>query len=353
MHSWISFLPYLLFQVSTCISGVQAKRGGGGGDSDDSYSGDSSGGGSRTDSCATPKHPTIWKWDLIPRNAENYTSRGISGEDTSYDGSFFKGEASLHYTNTEGEMCYRHMRDTEYTIQMLGYLWIGPQAPYTVGPTNPIIIGFKAWESRRPLDEIADSYSYIQWDKNQIACPGYPDLFRITTTHGWANWDARVNEAIDVMNMTISEAPALAQGDRDQDQGRVRFNATMSDKLGHDPHWLLRFPKGSCSNDLSYSFDAPPERLVMNGSFTNTTFDLTLSGSGKAEAATTSGKRELTAEFRVTFSGVFDGDNSTEKLSLRQPGQPLVAWVPNSGLPVFSVNWMTSLICLGALMVFI
>ncbi|KAJ5822097.1 hypothetical protein EN45_106930 [Penicillium chrysogenum] len=104
MQSWISFLPYLLFQFSTCISGVQAKRGGGGGDSDDSYSDDNSGGSSSTDSCATSKHPTIWKWDLIPSNADNYTSGDISGEDTSYDGSFFKGEASLHYTITEGEM---------------------------------------------------------------------------------------------------------------------------------------------------------------------------------------------------------------------------------------------------------
>ncbi|KAJ5199165.1 hypothetical protein N7491_000275 [Penicillium cf. griseofulvum] len=328
---------------------VQGRRGDGGGYSDDYDSGENSGGGS-TDSCATPKQPTIWKWDLIPKNADNYTSGGISGRDTSYDGSFFKGEASLHYTITDGEMCYRYVDDAENTIQMLGYVWIGPQAPYPVGPTNPIIIGFKAWESRSSLDKISGSYSYIQWDESQIGCPGYPDLFRITTTYGWTDFDARSYEAIDVMNMTISEAPTLAQEDRDQDRGRVRFNATMPDKLNHDTGWLLRFPGRICSNDLSYSFNTPPERLAMNGSFTNTTFELTLSGSGKA--FTPSKKGQLAAEFRMSFSGVFDGDNSTEKLNLRQPGQPLVAWVPNSGLRVVSVGWMTSFICLGALMVF-
>ncbi|KXG50031.1 uncharacterized protein PGRI_059980 [Penicillium griseofulvum] len=346
MHTWIPFLPYLLF--STLTPGVQGRRGDGSGDSDNYDSGENSGGGS-TDSCATPKQPTIWKWDLIPNNADNYTSGGISGRDTSYDGSFFKGEASLHYTITEGETCYRYKDDAENTIQMLGYVWIGPQAPYPVGPTNPIIIGFKAWESRRSLDKISDSYSYIQWDESQIACPGYPDLFRITTTYGWTDFDARSYEAMDVMNMTISEAPTLAQGDRDQDQDRVHFNATMPDKLDHDTQWLLRFPGRICSNDLSYLLNTPPEQLAMNGSFTNTTFELTLSGSGKA---VTSEKHQLSAEFRVSFSGVFDGDNSTEKLNLRQPDQPLVAWVPNSGLRVVSVGWMTSFICLGALMVF-
>ncbi|KAJ5494460.1 hypothetical protein N7463_010547 [Penicillium fimorum] len=346
MYCWILFLPYFLFQFSTSISGVQARRGGEGGDSDDSDSGENSGGGTNTDSCATPKQPTIWKWDLIPNNADNYTSGGISGRDTSYDGSFFKGEASLHYTITDNETCYSYTHDAENTLQMLGYVWVGPQVPYPVGPTNPIIIGFKTWESHRSLDEISDSYSYIQWDNSEISCPSRPDLFRVTTTYGWTDWDARVQKAIDVMNMTISEAPAPTHGDRGQDQGRVRFNAAMPDKLDHDTAWLFRFPGRICSSRLDY-FDTPPERLTMNGSFTNTTFDLTLSGISKAVEPS-----ELVAEFRLTFSGVFDGDNSTEKLSLRQPGEPLVAWVPNSGLRVVSVGWMTSLIFLGALVVF-
>ncbi|KAJ5567131.1 hypothetical protein N7535_006437 [Penicillium sp. DV-2018c] len=245
MHSWIPFLPYyLLFLVSTYTSGVEARRGGGDGDSDDSYTGDNSGSTSSgsTDSCHTPRHPTIWKWDLIPRNADNYTSGGISGKDTSNDGSFFKGEASFHYTITDDEMCTNgHMRGTEHTMPMLGYVWIGPQAPYPVGPTNPIIIGFKAWQSSKPLDKIGDSYGYIQWDEDGIACPGYPDLIRVTTTYGWFDFDARVYGAMDVMNMTISEAP----GSLDSDQGRVRFNATMPDKLDHDTDLLVRIPGGT------------------------------------------------------------------------------------------------------------
>lgn len=349
MHSWVLFLPYLLFQLSTSISGVLARRGGGGGDVGNYDSDESSGGSGSTDPCKTPEHPTVWKWDLIPENADNYTSGGISGRDTSYDGSFFKGEASLHYTITESETCYRYKHDAEKSIKMLGYAWIGPQAPYPVGPTNPIIIGFKAWESRRSLGEIWDSYGYVQWDDSQTTCPTYPDLFKVTTTYGWTDWSVPAYKAIDVMNMTISEAPAPAQGDQDQDQGRVRFNTTMPEKLDHETKWLLRLPGRICSVERYNLFKTPPERLAMNGSFTNTTLDLTLSGSGKA--VTDSEKYQFAAEFRLTFSGVFDGDNSTEKLSLRQTGQPLIAWVPNSGLHVVSVGWMTSLICLGALIV--
>lgn len=328
MQSWTLLLLCLLF---IGIPDVLARRGGGGSDSDGGSNNDSGGGGSGGDSssgdehCGTPEHPIVWKWDLIPPNAQNDTK----GKGSDYGGSFFKGEASLDYTIVAGEAC--NLNSTEST-HMLGYAWIGPQAPYPVGPTNPIIIGFKAWETDKSLGEIGDSYTYI---KNDDYCPQMPDLFRVTTTQGWTDFDARTYRAADVMNMTVTEGAA--------DQGKVFFNATAADKI-NEQHAaggvLLSLPRGTCRSPHGYSFPFP-DRLAMNGSFTNTTLNLTFSGRGNATS--NDGNDELTAEFKVTFAGVFDGDNSTQKLSLQQPGEPLVEWVANSALRDTPLVWLSSL----------
>lgn len=249
------------------------------------------------------------------------------------------GEAYLDYTITDREVC--RMR-AENPIHMLGYAWVGPQAPYPVGPTNPIIIGFKAWETRKSLDEIGDSYAFIQWDNS---CPDRPDLFRLTTSHGWADWDAGTSRAKDLMNMTLAEVAG--------DRGKVRFNATKPDGLDPPPHFRFGLPGRVCTRDLAYWFEFP-DRLDMNGSFSNTTLDLVLSGSGKAETGAFGPSnfktRELVAEFNVAFSGVFDSVNSTQKLSVRQPGEPLVAWVPNSGVHAASIGWIGRLVWVGTLL---
>ncbi|RDW86564.1 uncharacterized protein DSM5745_03206 [Aspergillus mulundensis] len=339
------------------IPSALARRGGSG--DSDGDGGSSSGGsdstGSSSDPCSTPDHPAVWKWDLIPHNANNRTSGGVEGRDTSYDGSFFEGKAELFYNITEEGGLTCHM-SAENPISLLGYAWIGPQAPYPVGPTNPIIIGFKAWESRKPLDEIEDSYGYVDWDPgNSNGCPDRPDLFLLTTTYSWTDWRKSeellrvVGYAFDVLHLDLS-----ATGD--SDLGEVQFSGTMVNASVPKPeyrHMTIRMPGRICGMHRVFSMDDEDiDRLGISGSFTNTTLDLTLSGRGTAVAISSWSRSNITVEFDLKFSGRFDSDNSTQKLSLQQRDQALVDWVPNLGIQIIprSLGWVGSLVCLGAIM---
>lgn len=336
MRPWTLFLPCLL---ATTLPGASARRGSGGGSSND----DSQGGGDSSsdssspsdDRCGIPDKPPVWKWDLIPRHAQNNT--GMKGAGLGYGGSFFHGEASLNYIITAGQRCLT-MNDIRST-HMLGYAWIGPQPLYPTGPVNPFIIGFKAWETDLSLDRIGDSYAYIKKDR---FCPWKPDLFRVATTHGWTDFDARKTRAADFMNMNFTESG----GNREE----VLFNATRENALNFEPTddgLFLSLPRGTCSSTRDYHFQLPDE-LVMSGSFTNTTLNLTLSGRGNA---TSSNSRDagLTAEFNITFTGVFDAANSTHIISLRHD-KPLVTWAQNSGSHHRIISWSSSFVYITALL---
>lgn len=339
MKPWTLFLPSLLAITLPAASarrggggGGDVSSGGGGGSAGDSSSGDSSSG---DEHCGIPDVPPVWKWDLIPSNAQNNT--GMKGAGSGYGGSFFHGEASLSFIITAGQRCpLNDMRSTH----MLGYAWIGPQSSYPVGPTNPVIIGFKAWETDKSLDKIGDSYAYIKKDQ---FCPRQPDLFRVSTTHGWSDFIARKTRAADFMNMNVTESTS----NREQ----ALFNATMVDELNFEPTdngLLLSLPRGACSSSRDWNFRVP-DQLTMNGSFTNTTLNLTLSGRGNA---TSSNSREanLTAEFKITFTGVFDADNSTHIISLQRQGGPLVTWVQSSALRHTAISWSSSFVYIIALL---
>ncbi|KAJ3498135.1 hypothetical protein NLG97_g1349 [Lecanicillium saksenae] len=313
--------------------------GGGGGSSGGSSSGDSSGGSSSGDEgCGIADPPPIWKWDLLPSHAKNNT--GMKGVGRAYGGSFFKGEASVSYIVTASKRC---RMDNFRSTHMLGYAWIGPQPSYPTGPTNPIIIGFKAWETGLSLENIGDSYAYIKKDQ---FCPRQPDLFRVETSHGWTDFTARTTRAADFMNMTLANSAV--------NSNQVLFNATMKEELGFKPTdegLLLELPRGACSGSGDYKF-ALPDQLTMNGSFTNTTLNLTLSGRGNA---TGRGLRdaEVTAEFEITFTGVFDSDNSTHKISVKPQGEPLVAWVQSSGFSETAIRWSSRVVFFAAALLLI
>ncbi|KAJ6789508.1 hypothetical protein PWT90_07168 [Aphanocladium album] len=321
---------------------------GGGSSSGDSSSGGSSSGGSSSggsssgdEGCGIPSPPPVWKWDLLPFHAQNNT--GMKGVGLGYGGSFFKGEASLKYSVTAGETAERCSLGNVQSTHMLGYAWIGPQPSYPTGPANSIIVGFKAWETDQSLDKIGDSYWYIKKDE---FCPKKPDLFRVTTTHGWIDFVERTTRAADFMNMGITESVGNA--------GQALFNATLKDDLGFKPTsdgLLLSVPKWPCSAARNYNFRLP-DQLVMNGSFTNTTLLLTLSGRGNA---TSSKNRdaEVTAEFEVTFTGVFDAANSTHKISVQSQAEPLVAWVQSLGMSEMAISWGSRLLSAAALVLLI
>ncbi|KAL2863699.1 uncharacterized protein BJX67DRAFT_236256 [Aspergillus lucknowensis] len=318
----LTLLPSFLLLLSTKIPDVQARRGGGWSGEDSSDSNDGS--DSSPESCDTQEHPQVAEWGLLPGHAWNYSSKENPSRDTSYDGSFFKGAGYLHYhVDRSSGSCY--IDEDDHAVHLLGYVWIGPQPPTPPGPMNPIIISFKAWESSMSLDEIDVAYLNIPWgsDGPGSSCPSEPDLISLMTSFEWTDMDALKYRALDSMDMSLSEAGT--------DERRVQFSATMPNELEHNPGMRLRLPMRTCASNMAYQFDNP-DRLTMNGSFTNTTLDLTLSGSGAVN-----GRYEedpFQAEFNVTFSAVFDSSNSTQKLSLRHPGEPLVAWLPNSALRV-------------------
>lgn len=346
--------------LAVLLPGASAKKGGGGsgdgdsngdsngggsgggssgGSSSGDSSGDSSGGSSSGDeSCGIADPPPIWKWDLLPFHAQNNT--GMEGVGLGYGGSFFKGEASVDYLVTASQRC---RMDNFRSTHMLGYAWIGPQPSYPTGPTNAIIIGFKAWETGLSLENIDDSYAYIKKDQY---CPKKPDLFRVATSHGWLNSTARTSRAADFMNMTLANSAVNSD--------QALFNATMKEELGFKPTddgLLLTLPRGACPGFGDYKFRLP-DQLTMNGSFTNTTLNLTLSGRGNA---TGRGFREAeaTAEFKITFTGVFDSANSTHKIDVKPQGEPLVAWVQSSSLREAAMNWSSMVVFLAATLLLI
>ncbi|KAM0742074.1 hypothetical protein ACQRIT_002251 [Beauveria bassiana] len=310
--------------------GGSGGSGGGGSSSDDSSSGGSSTG---DEGCGIPAIPPVWKWDLLPFHATNKT--GMKGVGLGYGGSFFKGEASLKYVVTAGQRCRPGDLQTSH---MLGYAWIGPQPSYPAGPANSIIIGFKAWETDKSLDNIGDSYAYIKKDQ---FCPKKPDLFRVTTTHGWSDFSARTTRAADFMNMTLAESAANSD--------QALFNATMMEELNFKPTddgMLLILPKRACSDSREHTFRLP-DQLTMNGSFTNTTLNLALSGRGNATSSSTR-DNQITAEFEITFTGVFDAANSTHKISVQPQSQPLVTWVQSFGLRATALRWSSSFVYIAA-----
>lgn len=159
----------VLLAVPTAVA---AKKGGGGIDLDASTSsdGDSSsdpegtsiiGGSSSTSDATCSCTPVVlYKTDLLPINAFYWTSNppGSGGKNpTTYDGSYFQGEAFMQWRFTAGKQC----QNATGTVRMLGYAWVGPQPPYPKGPTNPIIIGFKAWQSAEALEDITFSYDFL------------------------------------------------------------------------------------------------------------------------------------------------------------------------------------------------
>ncbi|KAH8718845.1 hypothetical protein HC256_003474 [Beauveria bassiana] len=122
------------------------------------------------------------------------------------------------------------------------------------------------------------------------------------------------------MNMTLAESAANSD--------QALFNATMMDELNFKPTddgLLLILPKRACSDSREHTFRLP-DQLAMNGSFTNTTLNLALSGRGNATSSSTR-DNQITAEFEITFTGVFDAANSTHKISVQPQSQPLVTWV--------------------------
>ncbi|KAF9894922.1 hypothetical protein FE257_004544 [Aspergillus nanangensis] len=327
----------LLLGIST---GVWARRGGGdedsdsGGDSSSSTGGDTS--SSSTDHCGS-SHQSLSAYDVIPDNVANWTSMTAPWQDraTTYDGSYFYGEAFLNYS-IEGES---HCSDTDSPIRMLAYAWLGPQSPYPKGSKNAFALGFKAWLSDLPLDQIANSYDKVPWGEY---CPIAPDLVKIQTSRKYTDFEKRTVTASDVIDMEFSE---------DQDHANMaRFNGTLVNGVDISENWyndIVALPPSVCDTDGVQGLGWPAG-TTLSGSVTNSTIKLRLEG---VSNTTTDYKHyvgtnedEIRVMFSVTFSGTFDGINSTQALKVADDGQALFSWVENGGLHVVPFGWTTWLL---------
>ncbi|EAW13673.1 uncharacterized protein ACLA_043930 [Aspergillus clavatus NRRL 1] len=326
LSSLLNYAPLLALPVT-----VAARRGGGGDSEDSGDSSSDSSSGSRSssssgDSCGSKQY-TLYKYDLVPRNAQNWTTNagGQKGRNpTTYDGSYFQGEAFLGYTATGGSRC----PNATGSVRMLGYAWIGPQTPYPKGPENSIIIGFKAWETDKALEDITFSYDYLN---DGLYCPRPPGLVKLMTTRSWTDWDARTYRAGDIVRMNLFPDQTRADA--------VSFNASTIPNLSPAPAYDegdILLPASSCSSDERLSVGWP-EGTNITGSITNTTLSLTIVGAGDTNTAYKYyvGKEDdIHVTFNVTFSGTFDRINSTRSVAVQQESQPMLFWVDNSSVMV-------------------
>ncbi|KAH1488228.1 hypothetical protein LV164_006381 [Aspergillus fumigatus] len=333
-------------------SAVTARRGGGGGGIDTDTSSDGDGGsssapggtstiGGGSKSCG-PTTEILYKSDLVPMNSYNWTSKGASNSGTNpttYDGSYFQGEAFLHWQFTAGRPC----QNSSGTVRMLGYAWVGPQPPYPTGPTNPIIIGFKAWQTNDALENITFSYDFLH---DGLYCPTAPDLVKIKTSNGWTDYQA----STDIPRADRARAHDVFDLDLALDAERpdsVRFNGSMVPGLKPPPTYTVEvlLPASACNRQSRLSLGYG-EELNMSGSLTNTTLELSLAGVGKGSYASGSGIM-LRAMFNITFSGTFDSGNSTRAVAIKPDTQPMVFWVDNGAMMHGCLSWMLKLMFIG------
>lgn len=301
-----------------------ARRGGGvGGDGENdrdasSYSSETS---SNDENCGLPRS-LLSKSDLIPHHVQNWTSTwaGAGRGPTTYDGSYFEGNAKIDYS-IFGEPELSSCR-AEGSLRMLGYGWVGPQPPYPKGPTNTFIVSFKAWESRKPLEKITYSYKEIKW--TDLSCPVEPDLVRVMSSRGWADLERGKGGADDVMIMDVSNDP--------MSNAKIIFNATAASNLDYKLSIfdvMIRIPGRVCDQNGALTF-LIPAKTFMIGSITNETLELSYFGSGNTIQIERGDTYNIV--FNVTFQGLFDSTNSTESLNIHHGNRPILTWVRNSSV---------------------
>ncbi|KAF9888246.1 hypothetical protein FE257_008815 [Aspergillus nanangensis] len=254
-----------------------------------------------------------------------------------YSGSFFGGEAFLNYkTSPSG---------AEGRIRMLAYAWVAPLPPYPKGPNgpnNPVMIGFKAWESAKPLEEIDESYDGVRWLGHY--CLETPDLVQFSSIRRVLDYGKREYE--DIFDLDFSPDPA--------DGATVLFNGTTASNLDpavgfSDVRILL---PGDLSNSTGVLRLGEPPGLNMTGSITNTSMEIRLDGAGNGTregVSDLSPKEDTHVSFSITFLGTFDNDNSTAAVYVSPANQSL-SWVLNGG--AHSVPIMFHLGCQAFMVVF-
>lgn len=343
------FLTVLTFLAVP--TGVLARGGGHGGSSSSSDSSSSGGGGSGSYSdsdssdiddpsstssstssglTCTDSHLLSYD-DLQPYHYNQYNRDPRAGHASAYsdfDGVFFKGVASFTYTietpapnitllgtpSSDSISC----PTGEQSLRMLGAAWVAGRPPRPAGPTNPIAIGFKAWESKMALSDIEHSYSVCE-DVDLMHFGTTVDMMR-----GNNSYDSL--EAMDAVELAITQAPAnsdmiLFEGMYDLkdwvDSARDPQEPEAYDDSGlYDQ--MLYLPAKTCSEGTTGLGKVMMRWNGTNvkGSLTNETLQLNLTGSMTAGFERISLYDEtdtkVNVTFEIVFTGTLDAANSTQ-----------------------------------------
>lgn len=337
----------------TVPTAVFAKRGGGGGDigsiGDDGNGGGDGGGDASGDSCINPG-PFLQTWDMVP----DY----VSGQNVTAGGAYFQGEAFFNYKIPKWANDLRDPSKIEWrSRRMLGYAWVGPQQEYPTGSTNPFLLGFKAWGSQKPVQNISTSYSYV----HARYCPLAPDLVKFVTTMGTDHEWTRLENTDNIVHSYFAQRAAdvfslnatASTTDPEAVDISARYRTDDPDLDINQSVYVIRLYDDQHQTDGEWIDIGWSKGITINGSITNTTLDLNIAGNTTMKIGyLSSDLDEWDAAINVTFSGTFHSANSTEKLSIRQKNQPLVSFKSNNSTRVAYLNYaigMVWTICIALL----
>ncbi|EAW13287.1 uncharacterized protein ACLA_017340 [Aspergillus clavatus NRRL 1] len=308
---------------------VLSRRGGGGGssssedDSDGDYGDDDSndsgsGSSSSSSSSGSSGAPACGNTGLsinsvVPSYTMNYTSYWWRNDSsTDYDGAFYFGEAFFDYTiGPSTNLTKENCPSGPQSIRMLAIAHIGPQTPYPIGLRNSLTLGFRAWPTDYPLENLTQSYD---------SCKS-KTIVRLATSEDFGLWRPSVSGGFDLFDLEVSPAA--------NDANVALLNAAFSKDIprpkGFDDRYYssrLFLPAGTCSGRKAVLIGYD-NNTVISGSMTNGTMDFTISG--HTNAMFDSGNlisRESAVRFpvsyNVSFSGIFNRAESARQLHVNQ-----------------------------------
>jgi hypothetical protein len=253
---------------------------------------------------------------------------GDPGAYTDWNGLYFEGEASFDYVirdlptnNTSyGTNCPKDRR----SIRMLGIAWVGPRTPTPSDLHNPFTLGFQAWQSDNSIANITYSYSSCDTDVN---------LVQLKTTVDWSEYVHETNRdvegAIDAVVLNVTQAgndnhEVQFEGVYDVSSLRSAQTIVASDGIHNDQ---IHIPAKTCSmmGDILIGW---PSGTMINGTMTNTTLTLSISGTTIAGFGDLYGThdQQVNVTFNIAFIGTYDSANSSQVLHVGASNQSLVSF---------------------------
>ncbi|KAJ5385253.1 hypothetical protein N7517_003164 [Penicillium concentricum] len=319
--------------------------------SDDTTTSTSSGSG-----YTCPGPPELDYYLIGPTHYQTYQD---TFEASDYDGVYYIGEATFNYkldvppVPTTTYFVYTPKATCPagwQSLRMRALAWVAPKTPEPAGPKNPITIAFQA------LPNVADSYSRCS----------KVDRVGFSTTVDWSKRNTTGDTSFEAIDSVKLDIRPTAGNDNMVDFDGVYDISAWKDrpKDFNDPtlfqHGQLRresliLPAGTCSGssgreklDLGY-----PSGAIINGSLTNETIQLNVSGfvvawfrDDNEEHATTN------VTYNIVFTGAYDAANSSRLLvtGAASSNESLVSFQapPEGSGTVTGASWKLAVISLVA-----